>query len=203
MEIKIGNYPIEPQICIQGEVVQVYGLILYTDSHPNIKKALRDDDYWNALDVNSGSKIAIFAVKPDVGEYYRRRIKVDPHSSVLMIPTSEVWKEPERNKELLKELGLGDTKKLPLFIIFTEINGEPFYCAYKIDGNDANTIYHSINKIVTIMKNVVERFKPENLSNMDSLFREIKGDLEYIHQWQNFFTGLDTIKKIKSYLNLI
>jgi len=29
----------------KNEVVQLFGVILYTDKHPNIKKVLRDEDY--------------------------------------------------------------------------------------------------------------------------------------------------------------
>lgn len=42
---------------------RLYGFILYTDSDPYVKKVLRDDDFWDALDEKSGQNWPIFAAK--------------------------------------------------------------------------------------------------------------------------------------------
>ncbi|MDR3439920.1 hypothetical protein, partial [Telmatospirillum sp.] len=40
----------------RADIVNAFGLVLYTDSDPHIKKVIADDDYWAALDEISGPK---------------------------------------------------------------------------------------------------------------------------------------------------
>jgi len=46
----------------QGDA-DIYGVIFYSDKHPNVAKVLVDDDYWRALDAWSGGRWAVFNVK--------------------------------------------------------------------------------------------------------------------------------------------
>lgn len=95
-------------------LVDIFGVILYTDLHANIKKVLRDQDYWSSLDELSGNNWAVFCIKPEAGrlDYADSR----PGQLGLMIP---VWKEPEENMSLLEEFEIDSTRDLPLLLVFT------------------------------------------------------------------------------------
>jgi len=41
-------------------LADIFGVILYTDTHANIKKVLRDEDYWRSFDEVSGRRLACF-----------------------------------------------------------------------------------------------------------------------------------------------
>jgi len=41
-------------------LADIFGVILYTDTHANIKKVLRDEDYWRSFDEVSGRRLAVF-----------------------------------------------------------------------------------------------------------------------------------------------
>ena len=43
---------------------RICGFILYTRADAHIKKVIKDEDYWDALDAASGENWPIFAVKP-------------------------------------------------------------------------------------------------------------------------------------------
>lgn len=195
--IKIGKYPLQLKTNTKN-ITKVYGLILYTESHPHVIKALRDDDYWNALDKNSGNKVAIFAIKPKQG---RMVFPNFPKGTIGMMV--KIWKEPNENNELIKELGITDTKKLPMLIMFTEFNNDFHYCGYKITSKDTPNTYKSINEILVNVNQTIEKIKPENLNDSESLFREIKGNLDYVFTWKKMDKNLTFIRKIKSFFKII
>ncbi len=95
------------------ERVPLFGVMLYTDAHPNLKKVLRDDDYWKALSEISGPRWCIFSVRTHKGHYGYPEL--GPGQVGMMC---QVWKEPEANKELLGLFGLGSTEKLPALVLF-------------------------------------------------------------------------------------
>ncbi len=90
-------------------LVDIFGLILFTDEHANIKKVINDEDYWSAFNKLSGKRWVIFSSKQKNGSdgYPPSR----PGISQFMVP---IWKEPEENKALLNYLELKNSKELPL-----------------------------------------------------------------------------------------
>jgi hypothetical protein len=134
----------------------LFGIILYTDAHPNIKKVLRDDDYWKALDEISGPKWAIFSVRAR-----KRYIDLPPEGvHHMMVP---VWKEPSANRELLEVFELKDTSGLPVLVIFT-FDGENLYrTIVKINESDPNAAFASIKSEVQKVSDALEGLDPESL----------------------------------------
>ena len=119
-------------------------IILYTDKHPHIKKCLRDDDYWLALDESSGLNWKIFAVKPKQGNYsFPKSI---PNSMQMMVM---IWNEPAENKPIIEFLGLNDTKDLPLIFFYkfkdNEIEDEIYV---KIEGDTEQEVYNDLQNII-------------------------------------------------------
>lgn len=48
---------------------RVFGVVLYTRAHANIKRVLDDDCYWEAFDEISGPRWNIFATRAEPGRY--------------------------------------------------------------------------------------------------------------------------------------
>src|SRR3989337_2623534 len=91
----------------QEGLVNAFGVILYTEKHPNIKKVLADNDYWVALDKISGPKWAVFSIRARAGYY---SLPTLPQGTMgMMIP---VWKEPCENELVLENFEIESTKEL-------------------------------------------------------------------------------------------
>lgn len=87
-------------------------VILYTDKHPNIKKILRDDDYWLAPHEITGENFAVFSVRPEKGRY--ESSKSSPGVMSMMF---RIWKEPRENQKLIDLFEIENTSILPLLLL--------------------------------------------------------------------------------------
>ena len=61
-------------------LADIFGLILYTDENANLKKVLRDKDYWDSFDETSGKKWAVFSVRPIKGSV---ELPNPPHQRIV------------------------------------------------------------------------------------------------------------------------
>lgn len=149
----------------ESEVVEVFGVLLFTDEHPNIIKILKDNDYWRAFDELSGNKWAIFSIKPKIGTY---EVPEHPPGSLgYLIP---IWKEPNDNKKILETFSLENTKSLPLFLLFSEIDGDIIKLTLKINDDTEQEAYKSIKNSITLITNAVNEIKKENIKNADGVY---------------------------------
>jgi hypothetical protein len=131
----------------------VLSIILYTDKHPHIKKCVRDDDYWLALDERSGLDWKIFAVKPKQGNY--RFPESIPGTLQMLIM---IWNEPADNKTIIEFLGLNDTKDLPLMFFYklkdNEIEDEIYV---KIERDTEQEVYNDLQNIIDKVSKSIEK----------------------------------------------
>lgn len=146
-------------------LVDVFGLVLYTDEHANIIKVLRDDDYWKAFHEISGPNWAIFSIKPQKGHIGYPDL--GPGQLGLMVP---VWKEPAKNKNLLREFAFKSTENLPLFLIFTHAVDEILQIQMKIDDSSIDNAYTSIKEVILVISKAIEGILPENYKNPEGVF---------------------------------
>ena len=111
----VGNLENDPS------VVKVFGAIIYSNRHPHIKKVLKDEDYWIALDDVSGTRWTIFAARAVEGKTEIRGGGGPPGFLGMMY---QVWVEPSQNRQLMEYLAIESTEK-PLFVIFSRLkNGQ-------------------------------------------------------------------------------
>ncbi|QHI38708.1 hypothetical protein IMCC3317_41020 [Kordia antarctica] len=193
--MEIGKY--KTALVNKSKIDNIFGILLYSNSNPFLVKVIKDEDFWNSLHTNSGTKFPIFALKPKLGYYSLPN--QNNHTLYHLIP---IWKEPSENQELLKELGIPDTKKLPLLVICTEVNKTYLSCAYEIKGDSINSVFNSLNKFCKIINDTVEKFDEKNLKNNESLFREISKNFEYYVAWNELNKGYGMFKKIRSFFKL-
>ena len=101
----------------KDEIAEIFGVIIYTDKHANIKKVLRDEDYWNSFDELSGPHWLIFSIRPVPGKYVYPSPPPGVRVRARMVP---VWKEPKENMKLLAEFELDYTSDDPQFLVFAD-----------------------------------------------------------------------------------
>ena len=170
---------------------KLLSIILYTDSHPHIKKCLRDSDYWTAMDERSGLNWKIFAVKPKQGEY--RFPESRPGMMQMMIM---IWNEPADNKKIIEFLGLTDTKNLPV-IFFYKLNGneveDEIYV--KIEGNTEQEVYNDLQDIIDkISKSTCKKGdifdNAKSTIKKEKIFRTIKKGAKILSDFNSLMPGI-------------
>lgn len=146
-------------------VANIYGIILYTNAHPHLKRILNDRYYWDALDELSGDQWAIFAVKAMEGSY--EYPKVPSGALGFMVP---VWKEPKENKEIIGLLELDNTKD-PLLLIFNQSsNGDINKFVISIDEPSAEGAFICLKEIMQTVSTAIGQISESNLHNADAVY---------------------------------
>ena len=129
---------------------RIYGFILYTEADPYVAKVLRDQDFWKALDTISGSNWPIFAARP-LQQGHERLLGGGPGQIGFLVWG---WDEPKANEPIIRDFGIKDSSELPLFVaFFWDDQDDLEEITIHIEGEDIDTVYHSLKEIVeTITK---------------------------------------------------
>lgn len=186
----VDNFEKDPTI------VKVFGAIIYSNSHPHIKKVLKDEDYWLALDDISGTRWAIFAARAIEG---RTEIRGGgpPGTFGMMY---QVWIEPSENRKLIEYLEIESTKK-PLFVIFTRLKkGSILKSILTLDDTSTEKAYGRLNKIIRDLTSSIERIEKENIEDYESVFNALNMSVTNIRDLdvlKRLFNIYQLLKKIK------
>jgi len=179
----------------KNEVIQLFGVILYTDKHPNIKKMLRDDDYWLALHEITGENFAVFSVRPEQGRY--EFPKFPPGFIGMMI---KIWKEPKDNQSLIELFEIKSTENLPLLLLFTEINGRYLSVQLEISDSSAADAYNSTKGHLEFACNVISNIRKENYGNPEGIFAALSLQNDKRSAWRIIRNGVNIYAYIKGLL---
>jgi hypothetical protein len=172
-------------------IIKVFGAIIYSDSHPHIKKVLKDEYYWKALDDISGTRWVIFSARAVEGHYRIEGGSV-PGTFGMMV---QVWKEPNLNKQLVEYLGISSTED-PYFVIFTRLkSGVILRSILKINDSTLEKAYKRIRSIIKNITYAIEKIDKENIENYESVFNAIDMSVFNI---KNF----DSLKKLFDFYEL-
>ena len=178
----------------KGAEANLFGVIIYTDGHAHTKKALKDQEYWDALHELSGPKWKVFATRALKGQW---GLPDMPEGCLgMMMP---VWKEPNSNKELLKAFNLENTKKLPLFVVFAEDeNGNIESCTIKINDSTKESAYDSIKEIIVNISEALELVDPKYLNESNRAYHAVHYAIKNQKEWQLIKSSISLYKKLKS-----
>lgn len=177
-------------------MVNAFGIILYTDEHPHIKKVLADDDYWAALDKISGQRIAIFSIRTKAGYYEVPRQR--PNTLGKLIP---VWKEPHENEAIIREFEINSTKSLPQLLIFAMgRNEEILKHSIHLDDSSKENAYQSLRAGIEVIAHALEDVLPENLNSAEDVYSILDRALNIYRSWQIIKKGFSFYKWIKELL---
>lgn len=154
----------------EPSMVKVFGAIIYSNCHPHIKKVLKDEDYWLALDEISGSRWAIFAARVVEGRREIRGGGGPPGTLSMMI---QVWVEPNENNKLIEYLEIESTEK-PLFVTFTRLKkGNILKSILTLDDSSAENAYDRLSQVIRDLTSAVERIENENIEDYESVFNSV------------------------------
>jgi hypothetical protein len=180
------------------EIASIFGVILYTNEHANIKRVLRNEDSWTAFDAVTGPHWVIFSIRPRQGQ--RTSVNAPPGTHAKMVP---VWKEPEENKELLEVFEIESTEKLPLLLVFVEDeNGEILKRSLKLKDTSIDDAYQSIKEALKLITKAVERVLPENRKIESRVFSAVHLAVSDYKDWEKFKKAIKFIKWAKKILPL-
>ncbi|SFF30481.1 hypothetical protein [Sunxiuqinia elliptica] len=186
------NLEIAKQYANENELTKIMGFILFTDNNPYVKKVLRDDDFWQALDEISGNEWAIFSIKPKQG-----KIEIPTSKGNFLQMMVPVWKEPKENLKLMQEFDLKDTSKLPMLLIVSQNEeGEILKCEFPIENSNLDSVYNSLKEGIEIVKSTIDEILPQFKKN-DEVFINVQRSIEYKLIWKKIHKGL----KFYSWIN--
>ena len=178
----------------QSDITRIYGIILYSDRNPYVKKVLRDVDFWTALDEISGIRWPIFAVRPQNPESTSTQ-----HRRARMM---NIGSSPQSNTLLLKDFGIEDAKVLPLFVAFIWDNeGVLRQVHVPIEGNDVDSVYHSLETTVKTIAEAEDNILNENKGTI-YVYREVKSSLEAQKTIASLRKTLSAVKQLKELISL-
>ncbi len=174
----------------------LFGVIVYTDAHAYIKKVLRDDDYWQALDEISGPRWAVLAVRANKGQYGFPDLGPGQIGMMYM-----VWKEPRANKELLETFEINSTEKLPVIVVFAQDQGgEVYRTILKIDDSSEENAFTSIKEILATVANALEKVDEDNLQKGVRAYHAVGYSISNYKEWKMLRRGFKTLERIKSWI---
>jgi hypothetical protein len=173
----------------------LFGVIIYTDAHAYVKKVLRDNDYWQALDEISGPRWAVFAVRAVQGEYGFPNLGPGQIGMMRM-----VWKEPRANKELLNTFEIASTEDLPAIAIFAQDqDGEVYKTILKIDDSSEDNAFKTIKEILHTVANALEKVGEENLQEGVRAYHAVGYSIRNYEEWKILKRGFHIVERIKSW----
>lgn len=176
-------------------MAQLFGVILYTDKHPNIKKILRDDDYWLALHELTGESFAVFSVRPEKGRH--EFPKLPPGFMGMMV---KIWKEPKDNQRLIDLFEIKNTENLPLLLLFTQVDGKYLSIQFKINDLSEADAYNSTKDHLEFACNVISGIRKENYGKPDGIFAALSLQDDNRKKWKIIKDGIDLYAYIKGLL---
>lgn len=185
------------------DIHDVFGVILYTEEHPYVIKALRDQDFWNALDKKSGRRWVIFSVKPEQGNTVMRLPEALPGLMQMIVPIPE-WREPTENYKLLSVLGIESTEELPMLMVFAEAQGELLRCAFKIAGESKDAAYAVLQKSINVAARSIKDVAPENIKKTFEIFNLVDAAAKQVVTFQRVRAAASLIpylEKLRSVLS--
>lgn len=176
------------------EQADIYGVVLYTESHPHVVKLLNDDTYWDALDRWSGQRWSVFATKAKQGAV---ELPEMPQGSFgYLVP---VWKEPFENEQLLEFFELETTKDLPLLLIFSiSHEGDVLKTALKIADSSVEEAYETLRSALSSVSEALSKVHDENLKNTYGVYAAVSLTISDERTWSNVKNGLNIWRWLKS-----
>lgn len=163
----------------------LYGIILFTEEHPYIIKALKDKTLYSAIDQLSGEHMVIFTSMLFSGDY-----TYPTPPSGMLAKVAPIWKEPKANIDILTWFDIKDSRSLPVFALFCDIDDKLHYYCYPLKEKSAQDVFNSLRGVITV---ITQQVKNKEKSNKIKLFKKV--------QWQ--MKKHSTIQKAKDILAMI
>ena len=146
------------------KTANLFGIIAYTDANPNIKKVLRDSDYWDSFNHLSTGWI-IYAIRPEYGQHITYFTDENGYKKELS--------SFDFNYDFLVDFGISREEPFPLFIIAALVEDNRIQAIrVPIDDSSVEKTNASIREIINLATQVISRVEPRFRSSTHVL-REV------------------------------
>lgn len=176
----------------RGEAL-LYGVLIYTDAHPYVKKMLADDDFWSALDDSTGDAWWLFAARGRQGT-----VTVSQPKPGTLSMLEAVYVEPGENADLLQAFEIGSTKHLPAVVIFVPTEDGVLKYVVRFSNESVDDAYKSVRKIVQRVTATVEPVLDQNRRQEGRVFRLVEHQLGEMMKWDTLKAGWKVISWLRS-----
>ena len=149
-----------------GDLVDLFGLILYTDANPNLVKVLNDEQYWKSFNIISGTRWLVLSAR--IVEGHREVPQMQVGALGSLVPA---WLEPPENKALLEEFGLETSRDLPLLLLFTwdQDTKQVLQLRIEIKDDTVDVAQKAVREVICRVTEVIERTDPKYRNNAQEL----------------------------------
>lgn len=177
-----------------GERANLFGVVVYTARHLNIKKVLRDQDYWDALHDISGPRWVVFATRARTGTTSASSLALGAFGDLI-----PVWNEPNENRELLQAFELSTTQSLPIIVVFAETeDGTVRKRVIRLDDSSEQAAYSTLKKVLNTVAEALEIVDDQNLQKETRAFDAVGYSITNYEEWVILQNGFKVLKWLRS-----
>lgn len=159
----------------EGARSRIYGFILYTRKDAYVIKVLKDLEFWNSLDEQSGSNWPIFYIAPmNAADDYEWDGCLHYMVSIPRWPR----RESSNENEIFDFFGLNSNDDSPCFVTFIWGDDNKLRSfVISIDGSTENAVFKSLSAIVSSITDAESQIIEEYKST-ENVFREVEKNLK-------------------------
>jgi hypothetical protein len=156
------------------ERVAMFGALIYDEQSVELRKLLREQDYWDALDRASGPHFEVFALRDrmEVGFEYDNRIGLMTGAPFDRAESKRYW-----YSRLLKEyFGVEKTRiPYPTVLLFLVENGSvTHFRNIPLKAGALNETFERLRSLFSIVATTLDAWLGASTGNSDTLWAEVK-----------------------------
>lgn len=157
----------------RNERAFAFAFILFDLPHPQVRKVLEDDAYWDALDADAGSYLTVFSF--NVPERRRRR-----ESGQLEVRHMVALTEPFGPREGIEAVrsffGFSEDIELPALLFF-QVSGKEIIDSLWVNLHEKRTepAFEEIRGLVGSAVSAVQEMPNDNREDAQEVFDQIQG----------------------------
>jgi hypothetical protein len=177
-----------------------FAFIFYDMNDAHVRKALRDDYYWTALDALSADHLTVFSLHLPPTPQLQYDFSSNAESLSMMIDVKSSSANPAR-RFLRRTFGLESQSNGPFVVLF-QVSDSAIMDSIliRIEGSDMDEVYNDLVSIFTHAIEGVNRSRP--LQEGSSVFASIRSQLKKRQTLKVISRGYEFAKSLKDLTSL-
>lgn len=175
------------------------GVVLYSNRHANVARALKSGEFWRKITAESGAKWALFAIRE--GALFRSLSPPFPVFTATL--TVSIDLNPVHNESIAKFLQLPSEYYFPCVAVFAIGDDEEVFVAHaRIKDATQDLAEDSLSEIIRAVSEAVDGVAAENLGNARGLMTAIGYRLSELRDIRVLRNGWRVAKELRAWLKL-
>lgn len=181
----------------QSEII-IFGLVLYDESTPFVRKILRDTDFIQALNAKSGKKFAVFALQDAL------TLAAEQHELFYLVDTDQDNSLKNQYSLLLKDLFHKTIEvTYPCLLVFQIFEDKlSDYLIVPFQVKNANDAYNKLSDLLSFIALSVSQVKKEYYDNKLEIFNIVKSALQDRKEKMFILNGIMKLSDLRSLFKL-